>query len=188
MFTNRPNRRSIIWPDVDILAAWRRRRVSAMRIDPVRLAASAQTDSGWSLAKSMSRSIPGSKGGRTLAIFGEAEKPKFGIAEAQVGEAEQSVAIVMEFGREPDRRAHRIEEFDDGRGVGSRRTALFGGLARDGVGAQLRAQRGSEGAHAAILSAAGRVTAWGSTAWDWAGGVVRASSQSAACWRGWRRG
>lgn len=43
--------------------------------------------------------------------FGEAKRAEFRLAE--VGEAEQCVAIRVEFGGKPDAFAERVEEFDD---------------------------------------------------------------------------
>lgn len=61
---------------------------------------------------------PHAKGKPDAREFGQAERAEFGATEPQVGEAEQRVAIGVEFARQPCRRTERIEEFYDRNGVG----------------------------------------------------------------------
>ncbi len=74
--------------------------------------------------------------------FGEAEWPKFGTAEAKIGQPEQRVAIAIKFGRQPSRRADRVEKFDHRARVGVGPLPLHRIMVRDGVGAQRRTQFG----------------------------------------------
>src|SRR3546814_1999323 len=95
-----------------------------------------------------------------------AERPEFGAAEAEVGEAEQRVVVGVQLGRQPCRRADGVEQFDDRRGV------VTGCADRSGVavGAQAVALLGGQQDHAAALRSEG--SAWAAS---W-----RASNQSAA--------
>src|SRR3546814_9812306 len=45
--------------------------------------------------------------------FRQAERAEFGTAEPKVGQAEQRIAVGIKLGREPCRRADRVEESDD---------------------------------------------------------------------------
>src|SRR3546814_8452821 len=71
--------------------------------------------------------------------FRQAERSQFGLAE--IGETEQCVAVLVEFGRQPGADAERIEEADDGDMIAVARTA---------VGEQALAQLRSEQVHAAL--------------------------------------
>ena len=102
--------------------------------------------------------------------LGKAEHAKLGTAEPQVGEAEQRVAVLVEFDREPSRRAERVEEFHDRHWVRLGLAVLPSVVMGDGVGAECEAQFGRQEDHAAILR-----SARASAASRW-----RASSQSAA--------
>ena len=49
--------------------------------------------------------MPRPNGSRSAAISDRLKLAEFGAAEPEVGEAEQCVAVLVEFGREPRRRA-----------------------------------------------------------------------------------
>src|SRR3546814_2940993 len=71
--------------------------------------------------------------------------------EAQIGQAEQRIAILIKFGGEPRRRTERVEQFQHRHRV---RLGLFvahRGAAVDVVAAQRIAQFGGQEDHAAIL-------------------------------------
>lgn len=111
---------------------------------PASRAAAAQTDIGKSPVKRMSRSIP-MPNGKTIEASSPSEKlPSSGIAE--IGEAEERIAIRIQLGREPDAFAQRVEELDDGHMVG---TAIAA------IGEQSLAQVVGQEDHAALLSFAG---------------------------------
>src|SRR5690606_2784184 len=97
--------------------------------------------------------------------FGEAEPAQLGAAEAEVGEAEQRVAVAVEFARQPCRRTNGIEQLDHRRGVVAGRAFALGG-----VGAQRRTLRGRQEGHAAALPSPASAQA----------ASCRASSQSSA--------
>src|SRR3546814_1646597 len=75
--------------------------------------------------------------------FRQAERSQFGLAE--IGETEQGVAVLVEFGRQPGADAERIEEADDGDMIA---------VARPAVGEQALAQLRREQVHAALGASA----------------------------------
>jgi hypothetical protein len=66
---------------------------------PASRAASAQTEIGKSLVKRMSRSIPHAEGQDNRTEFLERETAELWIAE--IGEAEEGIAVRVELGRKP---------------------------------------------------------------------------------------
>ena len=50
--------------------------------------------------------------------FRQACAAQFREPETKIAQAEQSIAVAAEFAEQPGRRAHRIEEFDEGHMVG----------------------------------------------------------------------
>src|SRR5690606_32309549 len=85
--------------------------------------------------------------------FSEAETAKLGIAEAKVGKPEQGVAVRIQFGRQPCRGTHGIEQLAYRRGVRLGSAGALGGAAGYVIGAQRQAKLGRKQDHAAILSA-----------------------------------
>ena len=95
--------------------------------------------------------------------FGEAEGAELGFAE--IGQAEQGVAVLVKFGHEPDAFAERVEELHHGDVIG---------VAVPAVGQELLAQFVGEEDHAALLSIAGSADSASPSA------GTKPSSQSAA--------
>ncbi|MER8388779.1 hypothetical protein NKG60_05015 [Mesorhizobium sp. M1428] len=73
----------------------------------------------------------------------EAEAAEFGTAETEIGQPEQRIAILVEFGREPSASADRIEEADNRDMVS---------IAVAAIGKKTFAQLWREEDHAALLS------------------------------------
>lgn len=82
--------------------------------------------------------------------LGQRKAAELGAAEAEIGDAEEDVVLV-EFGGEPGRGAHRIEEPDDGLGIGFAFAAALCVTTRLDIGAQPPFKLRGQELHAAAL-------------------------------------
>src|SRR3546814_11908357 len=83
---------------------------------------------------------------RTDTLF-----PYTTLFRSKVGQAEQRIAVGIKLGREPCRRADRVEESDDRKRVGFGEAILERIVMRGGVGAQRGVEFGGQEHHATAL-------------------------------------